>query len=338
MVEFQALYYDGRSSASRPVRVRGWTGELEISGEGVRARVPTAAVKLEPPIGATRRILQLPEGAQLQTADEAAIAALFPEANALENRVHRLERRWPYALAAMLVVGLVAWWMLVYGVPIAARIAAESVPIDVEAALGNRTLATLDSMGCAPSTLSSARLSELRARFAALTRGLDDGFRYRLELRSCRAIGANAFALPAGTIVMTDGLVKLAQNDDEIIAVLAHEVGHVRHRHGLRLAFQSLGVGALIATLFGDAASLSTIIVAVPSVLVQTGYSRAFEEEADRYAFVRLKEIGISPRHFADILRRLESTRGAGGRGERALDYLSSHPATEKRIERALAQ
>jgi len=228
--------------------------------------------------------------------------------------------------------------MVVYGVPIAARIAAESVPIDVETALGERTLGTLDSMGCGPSMLASKRAAELRSRFEALTHGLQDGFRYRLELRSCRAIGANAFALPGGTIVMTDGLVKLSQNDDEIVAVLAHEVGHVRHRHGLRLAFQSLGVGALIATLFGDAASLSAIIVAVPSVLVQTGYSRAFEEEADRYAFVRLKEIGISPRHFADILRRLEGSRGSGAPGERALDYLSSHPATEKRIERALAQ
>jgi Zn-dependent protease with chaperone function len=338
VVEFQALYYDGKSSASRPVRVRGWTGELEISGDGVRARVPTAAVKVEPPIGATRRILQLPEGAQLQTADEAAVEALFPEANALEGRIHRLERHWPYALAAVLVVGVVAWWTVVYGVPIAARIAADAVPIDVEAALGERTLGTLDSMGCGPSKLAPKRMAELRGRFDALTRGLDDGFRYRLELRECRVIGANAFALPAGTIVMTDGLVKLARNDDELVAVLAHEVGHVRYRHGLRLAFQSLGVGALIATLFGDAASLSTIIVAVPSVLVQTGYSRAFEEEADGYAFVRLKEIGISPRHFADMLRRLEGSRGGAARGERALDYLSSHPATEKRIERALAQ
>jgi predicted Zn-dependent protease len=303
----------------------------------VRARIPSSAVKVEPPIGATRRILQLPEGAQLQTDDEAAVAAAFPGANALEERIHLLERRWPYAVVAVLVVALVAWWMVVYGVPLAARIAAEQVPVDVEAALGERTLGTLDSMGCAASTLAPARVAELRSRFAALTRGLDDGFRYRLELRSCRAIGANAFALPGGTIVMTDGLVKLARNDDEIVAVLAHEVGHVRHRHGLRLAFQSLGVGALIATLFGDAASVSTIIVAVPSVLLQSGYSRAFEEEADRYAFARLKEIGISPRHFADILRRLEGSRGAA-RGERALDYLSSHPATQKRIERALAQ
>ena len=338
MIEFQALYYDGKSSASRPVRVRAWTGELEITGEGVRARIPTAAVKVEPPIAATRRILQLPEGAQLQTADEAAVAAAFPDANALEGRIHLLERRWPYAVAAVLVVGVVAWWMVVYGVPLAARIAAEQVPIDLETALGERTLGTLDSMGCAPTTLAPKRVAELRSRFQALTHGLGDGFRYRLELRSCRAIGANAFALPGGTIVMTDGLVKLAKNDDEIVAVLAHEVGHVRHRHGVRLAFQSLGVGALIATLFGDAASVSAIIVAVPSVLVQTGYSRSFEEEADGYAFERLKEIGISPRHFADILRRLEGSRAAGARGERALDYLSSHPATRKRIERALAQ
>src|SRR3954447_24033790 len=99
--------------------------------------------------------------------------------------------------------------MVVYGVPIAARIAAESVPIDVETALGERTLGTLDSMGCGPSMLASRRAAELRSRFEALTHGLQDGFRYRLELRSCRAIGANALALPRGTDGIDHGLGKL---------------------------------------------------------------------------------------------------------------------------------
>jgi ubiquinone/menaquinone biosynthesis C-methylase UbiE len=154
------------------------------------------------------------------------------------------------------------------------------------------------------------------------------------------AIREMARALNAGgTLVVTDAMVKLAQNDEQLLAVLAHEVGHVRHRHGLRLALQSLGVGALIAALAGDAASVSALAVAVPSVLLQSGYSRAFEEEADSYAFTRLKQIGVAPRHFADIMRRLEAShRRVAGNEQHVLDYLSSHPNTESRIARALSQ
>jgi predicted Zn-dependent protease len=335
VVEFQAQYYDGKSSASRPVRVRAYSSEVEIVGEDVRARLPLAVVKLEPPIPGTRRILQLADGAQLQTADEAAVAALFPKRDVLDI----LEGRWSYAIAALALVGIFAWWAVVYGVPLAARVVADSVPLKVEAVLGERTLGALENMGCAPTTLDAARQSELRQAVARLTQGLDDGYPYRLELRNCQRIGANAFAMPGGTLVVTDAMVKLAQNDEQLLAVLAHEVGHVRHRHGLRLALQSLGVGALIAALAGDAASVSALAVAVPSVLLQSGYSRAFEEEADSYAFTRLKQIGVAPRHFADIMRRLEAShRRVAGNEQHVLDYLSSHPNTESRIARALSQ
>jgi len=335
VVEFQAQYYDGKSSASRAVRVRAYSSEVEIVGEDVRARIPLAALKLEPPIAGTRCILQLADGAQLQTADEAAVAALFPKRNVLDI----LEGRWSYAIAALALVGIFAWWAVVYGVPLAARVVADSVPLKVEAVLGERTLGALENMGCAPTALDAARQSQLRQAVARLTQGLDDGYPYRLELRNCQRIGANSFAMPGGTLVVTDAMVKLAQNDEQLLAVLAHEVGHVRHRHGLRLALQSLGVGALIAALAGDAASVSALAVAVPSVLLQSGYSRAFEEEADTYAFGRLKEIGVAPLHFADLMRRLEAShRRVAGNDQHVLDYLSSHPNTESRIARALSQ
>jgi len=335
VVEFQAQYYDGKSSASRAVRVRAYSSEVEIVGEDVRASIPLAALKLEPPIAGTRRILQLADGAQLQTADEAAVAALFPKRNVLDI----LEGRWSYAIAALALVGIFAGWAVIYGVPLAARVVADSVPLKVEAVLGERTLGALENMGCAPTALDAARQNQLRQAVARLTQGLDDGYPYRLELRNCARIGANAFAMPGGTLVLTDAMVALAQNDEQLLAVLAHEVGHVRHRHGLRLALQSLGVGALIAALAGDAASVTALAVAVPSVLLQSGYSRAFEEEADTYAFGRLKEIGVAPRHFADLMRRLEAShRRVAGNDQHVLDYLSSHPNTESRIARALSQ
>ena len=136
---------------------------------------------------------------------------------------------------------------------------------------------------------------------------------------------------------MTDPLAKLARNDDQISAVLAHEIGHVRHRHGLRISLQAAGLAALAAALFGDATSITSLATTLPAALLQSGYSREFETEADDYAFQRLREVGLSPKAFADIMLLLEKSRQkATGGGTR--DYLSTHPATAKRIQRALSE
>ena len=241
MSEFDAVYYDGKTSARKPVRVRGLSHSLHISGAGVNREVPLADVSVDAPLPGAARALRLPDGAQLQTDDHAAIDALFPRAHRLETWVHGLERRWPYALAGVAAVALAAWWLIAEGIPLAAKFAAGLVPLNVEAGLGEQTLGAIDKPLCQASRLDPARQQALRGRLAALTAGLDDGYTYRLELRDCR-IGANAFALPGGAILMTDALVKLAGNDDRISAVLAHEIGHVRHRHGLRIGLQAAGV------------------------------------------------------------------------------------------------
>jgi len=134
----------------------------------------------------------------------------------------------------------------------------------------------------------------------------------------------------------------LAQNDDELSSVLAHEVGHVLHRHSMRQALQAAGVAALVTALAGDAVSITGLAAAIPTVLLETGYSRRFEEEADDFALQRMKEVGISPRHFAEMMKRLEEheqrSQGVKAQGETSLaDYLSTHPVTRQRIERALA-
>ena len=329
MIEFEAVYYDGRTSARKPVRVRVYTLVIQIVGEGLRLDVPLGKVQVDPPVGGTRRSLHLPDGAQLQTDDHAAVETLFPRAHVLEGWVHGLEQRWPYALAGVAFVTAFAWWSVVDGLPRAAKIAAGFVPATVEAKLGEQTLSFFEGKVCRPSALSAARQQALQRRFAGLTAGLSDGYSYRLLPRNCRGVGANAFALP-------DALVKLAQSDDQISAVLAHEVGHVRHRHGLRMALQAAGLAALAAALFGDATSITSLATTLPTALLQSGYSREFETEADDYAFQRLREIGLSPKAFAEIMLLLEKDRRKRS-GEESKDYLSTHPATAKRIERALA-
>jgi Zn-dependent protease with chaperone function len=225
---------------------------------------------------------------------------------------------------------------VVDGLPRAAKLAAGFVPTAVEAKLGEQTLNFFESKLCKASEFDAARQEALQRRFATLTSGLGDGYIYRLLPRGCRAIGPNAFALPGGTIVITDALVKLAQNDDQVSAVLAHEIGHVHHRHGLRMALQAAGLAALAAALFGDALSITNLATTIPTVLLQTGYSRDFESEADEYAFRRLKEIGLSPKAFAEIMLLLEKNHGTRS-GDESKDYISTHPSTAKRVERAFA-
>jgi len=106
---------------------------------------------------------------------------------------------------------------------------------------------------------------------------------------------------------------------------------------------QAAGLAALISALAGDTVSITSLAATLPMILLQSGYSREFEDEADSYAFQRLREIGLSPRVFAEIMTRLDEFRTDGGgakksaSGAHTLDYLSTHPATAQRVERALA-
>jgi predicted Zn-dependent protease len=130
--------------------------------------------------------------------------------------------------------------------------------------------------------------------------------------------------------VITDQLVNMAQSPEEIMAVLAHEIGHVELRHALRQVLQDSVVLAAATAL--SSASLNAKATGLPVTLAQARYSRDFETQADDYAFALLKRHGISPSRFADILERLENQRG---RGQAGATFLDSHPATPERIRRA---
>jgi predicted Zn-dependent protease len=107
----------------------------------------------------------------------------------------------------------------------------------------------------------------------------------------------------------------------------------VRLRHGLRTALQAAGLAALSAAVLGDAVSVTSLAVTVPTAVLQNGYSRSFESDADEYAFRRLKEVGISPAAFADAMTLLE--KASKHKAPASFDYFSTHPATASRIERA---
>jgi Zn-dependent protease with chaperone function len=191
----------------------------------------------------------------------------------------------------------------------------------------------MDHVFFAPSGLGMAQQVQVRALFDRMQREMNTGLPLRLELRRGGRVGANAFALPSGIIVVTDELIASAEHPEEIESVLAHEVGHIVHRHSLRMLLRSSASALLMFTLLGDVNSMSTLAASVPTVLVQAKHSRDFEREADDYSLAWLEKRHIPPHYFGDLLRRLERQQAASGHAEDGgvMSYFSSHPRTEER-------
>ena len=322
-------YFDGYSAAPTEARIEfGADGVVRVHGLAEPVAVPLAQVGISDRVGNITRRVTFPGGAVFETPendamDRAVEAHQLKRATAL---VFWLEARWPVALGSLVAVALVSFAFLRWGVPALADWTAKVLPTATDRAIGSGTLEVLDRVAFRASDLSEARQDELRARFAAMTRDLEDGHEYQLELRHGAAIGANAFALPSGIVVMTDELVELSKDDDELVAVLAHEIGHVRGRHALRQLLQAAGVSAIAFALLGDVSSISGLLSAAPALL-HAKHSRDFEREADGFAKQWLREHEIAESKFDAILCRMSAEHpGAGD-----VDYFSSHPATSER-------
>jgi len=334
MTPIRADYYDGKTSARQAVSLLIGAGKLKVIGEQVNETFELRRVRRSLRIANTPRWLYLPGGGACVTADNDAVDRITRT-----RRYDRVLQTWesrPWLAAlAVALVALGTWLFIDRALPVAADEIARRIPREAEKVLGESTLQGMDRFLLHPSKLPAARQEVLRGKFAALAQRAGDSTPYRLEFRDSPALGANAFALPSGVIVMLDGLVKLARRDDEILGVLAHELGHVHHRHTMRRLLESSATALVIAGLTGDIASTTSLAAAAPTLLIQTKYSRDDERQADAYAVELLQKGQLDPRYLATMLARLE--RPARRHRPGLPDFLSTHPAPEERKALAMA-
>ena len=333
MIKVQGTYFDGKSSKAHKATMQCIGDLLTISeDEGVLLqKVRLSQCRLDPPLGKAGRAIRLPDGAVFETHDADAVTAIERSSgkNPMMRLVHGLESRWKAVAASFAGIVLFIWLFHTYAIPVLARQIAFSLPAGVNTEISRHTLDVLDAHFFKPTGLSRERAEGLKKRFQMLLRTLgSDNFTYRLEFRKSQIIGPNAFALPSGTVVMTDELVNLSSDDRAIDGILLHEIGHVRERHALRSVIQNAGVFLLITSLSGDLSEISSAAASLPTVLVHSEYSRAFEREADRFAALALVRAGEPVKPMQDILRRL-SNKAPQYPGQ---SVLSSHPVMEERI------
>jgi Zn-dependent protease with chaperone function len=335
---FSCRHFDGVSSRPREATLRLSRDALTLETRDVVLDIAIGALRMAERGDATSATVYLPDDTFLEIDDGPGLEAALAAAGFREPLLARLQRRWLViaGAAACCVVVLTASYLHV--LPWAARHAAQLVPAAVAESMSSQVMAFLDGRLLAPTQLPDRETRRLRSRFAAMKLPADVPVGHRIEFRAAPGIGPNALALPSGTIVVTDELVELAGSEEEVLAVLAHEMGHVSQRHGIRQALQGSAVALLLTWFLGDVSSLAA---ALPAAVLQARYSREMEREADDFAARMLRDNGLSPALLAGMLDRLERARvGAADTedGPEALSrYLATHPRTEERM-RSLQQ
>lgn len=117
-----------------------------------------------------------------------------------------------------------------------------------------------------------------------------------------------------------------AENPDEIAGVLAHELGHLKHRDSVRNLIYDGGTSFLIGLLFGDISGSGALIFASQS-LVTASYSRHAEEGADAFSIDVMHRLGRPTKAMGELVIRVTGTQAGKG-----LSILSNHPITEDRL------
>jgi Zn-dependent protease with chaperone function len=301
---FAAEYFDGRSARAHPVALRCRDGALHIDGAGVQRVVPLRDVEWPERTRHGTRVAHLPDGASLHCADAAAWDTFARACGRGDSVVVRAQQSWRWALAS--AAGLVLLLAAAYqwGLPWAARAALPLIPLSVDAAVGAQALASLDQHLLEPSRLPPAEQQRLRRAFEQAARAQPPGRvpAHRLLFRAGE-IGPNALALPGGTVIVTDDLVELVDADAAVVTgVLAHELGHVQHRHGMRLLVQVSAIGVVASAVLGD---FSALLTTVPAWLGQAAYARDAEREADAESARFLANAGISPAVMVSFFERI---------------------------------
>lgn len=156
-----------------------------------------------------------------------------------------------------------------------------------------------------------AALDDLTSRLSAGA-GLPEPV--RVHVRSSGQV--NAFAATGGHMALLNGLIQQAKTPDEVAGVLAHEIGHVKHRHPLKRLIDVAGIQVVVSAISGD-------VGAVGTTLLMLDYGRKDEAQADRTAVDLLERAGIAGDGLADFFDRM--TQNATDRLN-LIPFLETHP------------
>jgi predicted Zn-dependent protease len=323
-----SVFFDGRSSR-RHVVTLAFTDRLEIADSGAPddaplARWPYDAVRrVDGPDGVLRLACTVaPPLARLELRGAAETATVLRLCRALDGpgsaAVVPVWRIVAASLAAAAAIIGMAW----FGMPLLANRLAAIVPYAWEKPLGaavdSQVRSVFGKTCTGPDGVAALAKLVGRLQTAAQLPIAPDPVVLRSNI-------ANAFAVPGGRVYVLSPLLTKSETPDELGGVLAHELGHVAHRDGLRRLIRNGGTSFLVGMMFGDVTGSGAVLMAGRAVL-SASYSRADEARADAFAVTIMHRLGRPTAPLGALL-----TRMAGPADEGGPSLLRDHPLTPER-------
>jgi Zn-dependent protease with chaperone function len=378
----QGKWYSDGSAAQYNAALHVTKGMITITiakDEEPSFSSPIDQIRISDRLGNIERKLHFADGSIFTTRDNDSVDTLltgghiftghiFTEHSPFNRLLHQIESNMAWVVTAVVVTILSCILFFTWGVPWISAQIAHALPQKTNTLIASNTLAFLDDYIFQASELPTERMEKIRDHFTTTLIPLDDknkNIPYQLHFRKWTQKDVdipNAFALPSGDIILTDKFVTLSHNQQEIDAVLLHEMGHIVHRHTLKRVIEATFVTTVVMMVTGDTNGLADMGIGVGSLLLSANYSREYESEADTYAFEKMLRVNIDPQAFSDIMGRMEyfmmaeKEKNTAGNNTVAnntpeatpqeqnpnkpqtdtlLDYFSSHPSTQKRIKQA---
>ena len=322
-------YYPPGNSGSLDASLHDEKGQLVVTLlDG--GKVPVTFSHLSDRLGKVPRKIYFSDGSVFECADNDGVDLAFGKDRHFFTRMSRWERSWKFVLAAtvLTVVLLVAFYRV--GIPAIANLAAQLTPTPVLVAIDAGASDTIDRVMFSESKMEASRKQELTQLFneVAAASGHEQP-PLKLLFRDGGRIGANALALPGGTVILTDQMDALVESEDEIAGVFAHEIGHIAERHALRQIYRVLGLTFMISLIGGDSGQIVEEVLGQLVLVENFSYTRAFEMAADAYSVRVMQKAGRDPKAFIELLDRVFEEAGLDADAE--TNWFDTHPGNKDR-------
>jgi predicted Zn-dependent protease len=259
------------------------------------------------------------EKEQLEITDQKAITEYK---NIFKNRTQKYRSRTFTAKAALLIIASIFSLLTlsyIYLLPFVADKIAQHFPVDIEVSMGDKMYQSI---------LETSEIDSLKTEFINhFFEQLHVQSDYPIRITVIKDTIVNAFAVPAGGIIVYDAMLTDMKNPEALAALLAHEYSHVALKHATRNVFRSLAGYLFLSIVLSDVNSIAAIVLNNSENLQTLKYSRTLEQEADASALLILKKNSISTNGMIQLFEQLKKNETVA-----ISETFSTHPELDSRI------
>ncbi len=329
----------GNEAATGEIIVDRW--HLRFHAGAVTLEIPLSRLRVRAGAGADERLYfqdPVQPGWQIITDDfgildlpaMAQIGNVRAQLSAEASR-HELWRRLRVLGYVAAVCGALIW-LAQLAVSAMVRSLVANLPREIEQQLGDEMIAEAEDLMYFIEDTN--RVAKLALIAAPLVQSIGNG-QTGVSFYIAEEEEPNAFALPGGHVVVTTGLLRLADQPEELLGVIAHELAHVTQKHGIRKAIASAGP-ILVFRVFlgGDSRGLAGVLGGASDLLIRQSFSQQYETEADDVGWQTLVAARIDPRGMVTMFQKLQEHERQQQSAFVLPRAFASHPALDRRIAR----